>query len=97
MHTAICDAIRERRLIRFYYDGGQREVEPHCYGQGKSGHDLLRGYQVSGVSRSGEAVGWKLFRVDEMTGLSASADRFSAARAGYDRFDDAMTQVYCSL
>jgi len=26
---AICQAIRERRLLQFYYDGGTRVVEPH--------------------------------------------------------------------
>ena len=26
---AICQAIRERRLLQFYYDGGTRVVDPH--------------------------------------------------------------------
>jgi hypothetical protein len=97
MHSAICDAIGAPRVIRFQYDGGMRTVEPHAYGQSNAGNDLLRAYQLSGASRSGESSGWKLFRVDEMTGIQVSDQHFAGPRAGYDRFDDAMRHVYCRL
>lgn len=97
MHSVVCDAIRDLRVLRFHYDGGSREAEPHTYGRSKAGNDLLRAYQLSGVSRSGESIGWKLFRLDEMTGISITDQRFAGPRQGYDRFDDAMTHIYCRL
>lgn len=65
----ICDAIHKRNRIRFWYRGGTRTVEPYAYGVADGGHPILRAYQVSGFSRSREH-GWKLFRVDEIKGLS---------------------------
>ncbi len=32
MNALCCKAILERKVIRFYYDGGYRFAEPHCYG-----------------------------------------------------------------
>ncbi len=97
MHTPICEAIRSRRVIRFQYHGGARDVEPHAYGRNKNGNDLLRAYQVSGASESGERTGWKLFRVDEMRGISVTDTPFQGARGEYDQFDDAMEHIYCRL
>lgn len=36
MNALLCRAIRERRIVRFYYDGGIRDVEPHCHGCSKT-------------------------------------------------------------
>ena len=53
VHVLVCQAIAQRKVIRFHYDGGTRDIEPHVHGVGKDGGELLRGYQVSGFSRSG--------------------------------------------
>lgn len=64
--SAICEAIQSRKVLRFYYDGGFRHVEPFCYGLGTSDNELLRAYQIDGASESNEFRGWKLFKVDEI-------------------------------
>ena len=97
MHALVCRAIRERRIVRFHYDEGIREVEPHCHGCSKDGHDLLRGYQVRGHSRSGHPVGWKMFRLDEVSVLVVTEHAFNGPRAGYDPADNKIATVYCSL
>lgn len=96
-YPAICDAIRLRRVIRFQYHGGVREVEPHCYGRSSVGDELLRAYQLRGVSRSGEPAGWKMFRVDEIFGLSVTFETFMAPRAGYDPADTVIAFVNCRV
>lgn len=97
MNALLCRAIRERRVVRFYYDGGNREVEPHCHGCSKDNNDLLRGYQISGYSSSGEPVGWKMFRLDRISGLVVTETTFRGARPEYDPQDNRMATVYCCL
>jgi hypothetical protein len=97
MNALVCRAIHERKLLRFSYDGGVRDVEPHCHGCSKDDNDLLRGYQVGGSSRSGESVGWKMFRLDRVFGLSMTGRSFPGPRPDYDPQDDSMKTIYCHL
>ncbi len=97
MNTVLCQAIRERRIVRFYYDGGTRDVEPHCHGCSKDENDLLRGYQTSGHSTSSESVGWKMFRLDRVSDLTLTTARFAAPRPDYDPLDNRMATIYCCL
>lgn len=97
MNALICRAIHERRVLRFYYDGGIRDVEPHCHGCSKDDNDLLRGYQIGGYSSSGEPVGWKMFRLDRLSGLVVTETTFHGARPEYDPHDNRMATVYCCL
>lgn len=92
----ICDAIHKRRRVRFWYRGGMRTVEPYAYGIADGGHPILRGYQVSGYSRSREH-GWKLFRVDEVRELTMLEEVFESPQEGYMRNDPTMTKIYCEL
>lgn len=96
-YPAICDAIRLRRVVRFEYHGGLREVEPHSYGRDASGSELLRAYQLRGPSRSGEAVGWKMFYVEDISHLAVTFEPFPASRAGYDPVDKIITFVNCRI
>lgn len=98
MDQLIITAIRERRLLRLMYEGGYRTVEPHAYGNNdKSGHDLLRAYQVDGSSKSFQFVGWKLFRRDEVHSIELLDQRFSAPRPDYKRGDKAMSRIFAEL
>ena len=48
------------------YHSFERMVEPYAYGRDKSGDEILRCYQISGGSVSGEKEGWKLLKVGEI-------------------------------
>lgn len=96
-YPAVCDAIRLKHAIRFHYHGGVREVEPYIYGRSAIGDELIRAYQVRGVSRSGEAAGWKMFRVDDISGLSVTFEPFTALRAGYVPADPVIVFVNCQV
>jgi hypothetical protein len=94
MNPLICRAIRERRLLRFTYDDGEREIEPYCHGFSREAQELVRGYQVAGATRSGESAGWKTFRVDRMSALAVCFTTFSH-REGYDSSESRMATLHC--
>lgn len=97
MNQTICRAISERRVVQFEYDGGTRVVEPHCHGVSKTGKEVLRGYQVAGYSDSGNPIGWKLFSVQRMSGVTILDTEFPEDRPDYNPHDSAMTQVHCCV
>ncbi|UUX95560.1 hypothetical protein [Aquabacterium sp. J223] len=94
---SIQSAIQNLNLLSFQYEGFSRTVEPHTYGIDGKGHYALRAYQVAGGSRSGEYVGWKIFHVGEMFGLSALPTKFSGPRQGYKRGDKAFQTILAQL
>jgi predicted DNA-binding transcriptional regulator YafY len=96
MNPDIYTAIHKRSLLRFYYEPGDRIVEPYAYGVGDGGRELLRGYQRVGQSRSAEE-GWKLFHVDEIQDVVILEGTFEAPRIGYMRNDPSMTKIYAEL
>jgi predicted DNA-binding transcriptional regulator YafY len=84
-------AIQGRRLVSIWYDPGVRLVEPHALGYGSDGQVLLRAFQVTGASTSGQPVHWKLFRVDRITDAKFNGRSFRKPRPQYQRDDSAMT------
>ena len=97
MNLMICSAISSRKVIRFYYNGGSRTVEPFCYGVGKTANELLRAYQTRGYSESGISIGWKLFQVSKISSLGIVDTHFARNRPKYNPNDSAMTNIYCRV
>ena len=97
MNVIICDAVRARRLLRFFYDGYERIVEPHVYGLNSAGHEAVRGWLARGWSKSGEEPGWRMFLVSEMRDVAAMVEAFPAPRAGYNPEDTQFREVYCRV
>ena len=98
MNAVLCTAIRSRRIVTFYYDGGRRSVEPYCYGASGAGHELLRGYQTAGYSRSGAPHGWKMFRVADLSGLAITDEVFAINRPEYDADrEEKMATIFCRV
>jgi hypothetical protein len=97
MNIVLCDAIRERRLVRFVYAGYERVVEPYTYGTARSGRELLMGWLVRGWSSSDPTPGWRTFHVDEMHDVAATAEAFFGSHAGYHGGDRRFEQVYCEV
>lgn len=96
MNPTITQAITEMRVLELRYHGYSRIVEPHAYGRDKDGDEILRCYQTSGGSESGESVGWKLLKVREVFSLHLAEETF-VARPEYRRSDKAMTYVFSQL
>ncbi|HUL01176.1 MAG TPA: hypothetical protein VLX29_10005 [Nitrospirota bacterium] len=97
MNSAICNAIRSRMVIRFYYDGGIRVVEPHSHGISTDGHEVLRAYQIGGYSESGQHVGWKLISINKIYGIQPEGTTFVANRHGYEPNDNCMSTIHCAV
>lgn len=97
MNATLCQAIRERRILTFSYDGYPRVVEPHCHGITTAGKEALRCYQISGSSSSGTVPGWHMMTVDKIVGLSVASSSFSGTRPGYNRGDRNMSTIFEQL
>ncbi len=93
MNIIIIQSIREKMLLELRYSGFSRLVEPHAYGRDKDGDEILRCYQVSGGSTSGEKVGWKLLKTRDIYSLHLLKDKFQMQKA-YKRNDKAMSYIF---
>lgn len=96
MKTDISEAISQMRTLELRYSGYVRTVEPHAYGRDKGGDEVLRCFQVSGGSESGETSGWKLLKVADAYSIQKTSQKFSA-RPDYRRNDKAMQFMFCQL
>ena len=97
MDQLIVQAIREKRLLSFTYDGHPRIVEPHCYGITTASNDALCCYQVGGSGVHADSKPWHLMVCSKIVSLSLLEEKFSVARPGYRRGDKRMVTIYCEL
>lgn len=96
MNSLVVDAIRARKLMSVYYNGGERTIEPHCYGVSKANNELLRLYQIDGYSSKGE-LGWKLFKVKNILSIKILDENFASPRPEYKKNDKVMKRVFAQL
>jgi len=90
MSVTIREAIRNRHRLEVDYWPGRRIIEPHAYGYGSNGQELLRAFQVDGASASGEHQNWKLLRLDRMGQVVDTGVSFDGPRPQYKQDDTAM-------
>lgn len=93
----VVTAVLSKRKIYTWYGGGYRTLEPHAIGIGGEGQYLLRGFQVSGYSRSRQQMGWKLLRVDEMSDVVCLEEGFWVPRPQYVRGDRHMRRILAQV
>ena len=96
MNDKICEAIRNKSILRFHYDGGVRFVEPHSYGITTAGNEGLRAFQIDGYS-STNTLGWKMFDLANAAELTVLNESFIEPRPGYRRGDRGMTRIFEQL
>ena len=75
--NVICSAIQSKKMIQFNYEDSNRVAEPYCYGKSKTGNEVLRAFQVKGESKSGNPVGWKLFRASKIKNVAVTEEYFA--------------------
>lgn len=97
MNAQIYNAVVNKNILEFTYDGHFRQVEPHTYGVSKKNNDILSAYQVSGGSKDGKVPDWKLFKLDKIIGLRILENKFTSPRPGYSQNDSRMIKIYCEL
>jgi predicted DNA-binding transcriptional regulator YafY len=75
----IINAIRNKKLLEFEYDGQAIVVEPHVYGLSSlDSRPLLVGYQVSGGNE-----GWREYDESKISDPKVSDQTFKEVREGY--------------
>ncbi|MCK4668452.1 hypothetical protein KAU33_16990 [Candidatus Dependentiae bacterium] len=96
--SEICEAIKSRKVIGFFYEGHKRIVEPHCYGVHKdTGNEVLCAYQIEGYSLSGSKPPWRLYIISKMSRIVIINNNFEKPRTGYKKNDSRMSTIFCQL
>lgn len=95
--NAICEAIRDRKLLQFHYRGKLRVVAPYCHGFSARGSELLRAIQVRGASSSGGFGKGKLWTVTEMVDARVLDELFAPDDPNYNPNDSAMSEIHCCV
>lgn len=90
----LSDAINERALIAFIYDGLERVAEPATLGYTPTEKLTLRGCLVRGRSRRNDLPCWELYTVSKIVDLRITGDRFADfALPGYTRGDSGFKEI----
>jgi hypothetical protein len=92
-----CQALQQGKVLELQYDGFSRCVEVHAVGISTAGHHVMCCWQTTGGSSSGERIGWKLMRLDEVRAAVISGQASVAPREGYRRGDKRMQRIICEL
>ena len=79
VHQSILTAVHEKRLLRFFYHGKIRIVEPQDYGVQKGAVHLFT-YQFAGESSSGSLPDWRKFAVRNMSNVELLNKGFPGGR-----------------
>lgn len=74
----IREAITEKKLLMFDYDGFHRIVEPHVYGR-KNNEDEILAYQTEGQSSS-EELGWRRMSLNKISNMQILDKKFPGKR-----------------
>jgi hypothetical protein len=88
----ICDAIRNRQQVEFYYHEKYRKGNPQCYGLSKTGKPALRVHLMEGGDRPEQ-----LFTLDKMMRLKILSTTFKSPGPNYRKGDSDMTDIFCDL
>ena len=88
---AICNAIRDRTLLSFEYEGARRTVEPYAHGSDGWRRALLLAFQVEG----GRSTGWRFFHVAKMRAVAPEARACAAHRDEFLRDDPTFSSIHC--
>jgi|JI9StandDraft_1071089.scaffolds.fasta_scaffold116709_2 hypothetical protein len=95
MRTLIIDAIKNKNVIEFTYDGESRTVEPHCFGLTTKNNEAIRAFQIDGFSSTGN-MGWKLYDLSKADNFNVLLDTFTT-RDDYKKDDKGMSEIYCEI
>lgn len=96
MNTILQQAITYLKMVELRYHGYSRIIEPHAYGRDKNNDEIIRCFQTSGGSKSGESAGWKLLKVRDVYSSHLTNTPFQV-RNDYKRNDSAMVYIFTQI
>ncbi len=98
MKETICNAIKNRLVIKFKYEGEIRIVEPFVLGHHKdTGNLVLRSYRVGGYSKSDREPPWRLFDTKNISELEVTSINAQSIREHYNPNDKHMSEILCRV
>lgn len=93
----ICEAIEQRRVLRFRYRDTLRIVYPCAHGWLDTGNEALRAHEVR-LDGDELRVGFgKLFLLSTMSSVEVTDVPFDHPPPGYRRGDRGMVRIHCQL
>lgn len=104
--NSLCTAIKEKRLVKFYYDDKYsdftdwRTVEPHLIGNHKStGNTTLVAWflPTQQQSASGHPQEWGNYILDRIENLQILDKTFEKTRPKYNPNDSRMSTIHCNV
>ena len=93
----LCEAIGQRLLLKFDYNGSRRVVQPYCHGVSSTGQESLRAIQVGGAPGGRLISSGKLWTVAKMSNLKLSSQPFKPNDPHYNPQDSAMKSIHCRI
>lgn len=91
------EAIENKEVISFTYDGFSRVAEPFLLGDTRTMRCAIRAYQTSGGSKSGTVPGWHIFLLDKILWLTKTGEHFDGVRENYNPSDKGMLRIYARV
>lgn len=82
MFNTLVNAVRNRNVVSFRYEGTHRVGEPHIVGMTASGQELVLVYQTQGSYDAG-GEGWVACNLDRVENLRLTGAEFFGPRHGY--------------
>lgn len=97
MNDIIIEAIKNRKLLEFYYKNHYRIVEPHTFGISSKGNENLSAFQIDGTSERNNVPDWGLFTIDKIVALKILNENFVGTRPKYTKGDSRMVEIFAEL
>lgn len=91
--SLIISAIQDKAVLRFYYHGKWRTIEPQTYGLSTAGREVLRAFERN-AGRLGIA---KLFDIEKIVGAERTGEKFEQALPRHNPQDRAMREIFATL
>jgi hypothetical protein len=97
LHTRLCSAIANKRLIQFTYNGAVRIAEPHDYGV-RDGSPKVLAYQRWKAGEHGQAMrGWRWLDTSKIEQCVVLDDTFAGTRADADQHHHRWDALYARV
>ncbi len=86
------EAMKGLKKVIVNYKGTNRVIEPYLTGINFKGNEVLRAYQVSGYSSSGDLPAWRLFLIADINNVDVLEEYFEI-NDQYNPNDKAMKAI----
>lgn len=92
LETAIAEAIRIKKIVRFTYEDAPRTAHPYVLGLDLDNRLTLIAWEASAGSFKSPS-GWMRYHLDKMNGLSVSPHNFIVSHADNPGISEVLVRV----